>query len=187
MDRIEGLYFSRCKQVVLETGRLIIRQIQRGDEAVFAKMAADGSLLQIGFDENCVEWIGDWIEEAEALTIKDNPRADYIPCTVVLKENGAVIGSVGSTYYEDTNKVGIAYFIGAEYRNNGYMTEAIKAYVPYFFEHYGEPELLATISDSNVSSWKVAEAAGFKLKEIKVYKDINDKKDELYRFYFASN
>lgn len=37
----------------IETERIIIRSIERGDEMVFAEMAKDGSLHDIGFDENC--------------------------------------------------------------------------------------------------------------------------------------
>ena len=100
----------------LETDRLIIRSIQQGDEVVFSDMAQDGSLGQVGFDANCLEWIGDWIVEALILTTNDNPRENYIPCTVILKETGEVIGSIGSTYYEDVDKVGIVYFLGTSFR-----------------------------------------------------------------------
>ena len=41
----------------LETNRLIIRSIQRGDEIIFSGMSQDGSLSQVGFDANCSEWI----------------------------------------------------------------------------------------------------------------------------------
>ena len=74
----------------LETDRLILRSIQRGDEKIFAKMAIDGSLLQVGFDENSHEWINDWILEAEELTRNDNPRINYIPCTIELMSTGEV-------------------------------------------------------------------------------------------------
>lgn len=170
----------------LETGRLVIRSIHRGDEKVFAAMAKDGSLVQLGFDENCSEWINGWIAEAEDLTEKDDPRVNYIPCVLELKATGEVIGSVGSTYYEDADKVGICYFVGAAFRRKGYVTEAVKAYIPYFFEHYGESEIRAVILDTNTPSWKTAEKSGFTLSEKKMYKDADDEKEELYRFYVRS-
>ena len=169
----------------LETERLIIRSIQRGDEKAYVEMAKDGSLTEIGFDETFSEWAGGWIDEALALTEKDDPRADYIPCTVVLKATGEVIGNVGCTYFEDLDKVGICYFAGTAFRRKGYTSEAVKAYVPYFFEHYDETELIATIKDSNSNSWKTAEKAGFRLAETRMYQDLGDEKEELYRFYAA--
>ena len=141
----------------IETERIIIRSIQRGDEKAYAEMAKDGSLTEIGFDENFSDWAEDWINEAVALTEKDDPKADYIPCTIVLKATGEVIGNVGCTYYEDTDRIGI--------------------------DHYNEKEIIATIKDINIPSWKTAEKCGFELAETKMYKDIDDEKEELYRFY----
>jgi len=43
--------------------------------------------------------------------------------------------------------------------------------------------MIATIREENISSWKVIEKAGFTLNEKKMYKNINDVKEELYRFY----
>ncbi len=48
----------------IETERIIIRSIQRGDEKAYAEMAKDGSLAEIGFDENFSDWAEDWINEA---------------------------------------------------------------------------------------------------------------------------
>lgn len=53
----------------------------------------------------------------------------------------------------------------------------------YFFDHYNEKEIIATIKDNNIHSWKTAEKCGFELTEIKMYKDLDDEKEELYRFY----
>lgn len=53
----------------------------------------------------------------------------------------------------------------------------------FFFRQYSESEIIATILDTNAPSWKVAEKSGFNLIEKKMYKDIDDEKEELYRFY----
>ena len=95
----------------IETDRLIIRSVERGDEMVYADMAKDGSLLDVGFDINCAEWIED--------------------C----------------------------------------------------FVHYSIKKLIATVREENVSSWKPIEKVSFQLVERKMYQDINDAKEELYRFY----
>jgi len=167
--------------------RLRIRSIEYGDEKAFAEMAKDGSLTEIGFDENCSEWIDDWAKEAVELDEKDDPRVNYIASAVCFKEDGRVIGSVGSTYYEDSARIGICYFIGTEYRNKGYASEAVKAYLRYFFEHYKEDEIAATILAGNAPSRKTAEKAGFVLNSIRMYKDIYDDEEKLYCFYSAQN
>lgn len=45
----------------IETDRLIIRSVERSDEMVFADMAKDGSLLDVGFDirlKNLLQQLG---------------------------------------------------------------------------------------------------------------------------------
>ena len=71
------------------------------------------------------------------------------------------------------------------------MTEAINAYVQFFFKQYSESEIIATILDANTPSWKVAEKSGFNLIEKNMVKKEewflssldDDEKEELYRFY----
>ncbi len=41
------------------------------------------------------------------------------------------------------------------------------------------------IREDNLPSWKTIERAGFSLTERKMYRDINDANEELYRFYSA--
>ena len=167
----------------IETQRLIIRDVKAEDEIPFVKMAADGSLNDCGFDRNCNRWITKWIAEAKGFADRDNPDIDYLAYTITLKDESIVIGSIGCSYYEDFGETGITYFIGTQYRNNGYAVEAVKAYTTYFFKHYNAKKIIATVRDENVPSWKVVEKAGFILVEKRMYKDLNDKEEKLYRFY----
>lgn len=169
--------------MLIETQRLVIRDLEQEDEIPFADMAADGSLNDCGFDKDCGRWITKWVAEAKEFAIRDKPNMDYLVYTVTLKNEDIVIGAIGCSYYEDLQETGITYFIGAQYRNNGYATEAVKAYTEYFFNHYNAQKMIATVRVENVSSWKVIEKAGFIFAEKRMYKDINDNKEELYYFY----
>lgn len=172
--------------MISETERLIIRELEEADAKYFAEMAADGSLKDVSFDADCGKWIDEWIVDAKELLRNDDPTKEYLAYTVQLKNSETVIGSVSCSYYEDLKKVGITYFIGAKYRNNGYASEAVKGYLQYFFQHYAINEIIATVREENVSSWKVIEKSGFTLIERKMYKDLNDECEELYRFYFIT-
>ena len=167
----------------LETKRLIIRDLKTEDGKPFAQMAADGSLNDVGFDRDCGKWITKWIAEAREFASRDHPEMDDLAYTVVLKDENKVAGSIGCSYYEDLHEVGITYFIGAQYRNNGYALEAAKAYIAFFFSHYNINKMIATVRDENIGSWKVAEKAGFQFIKKRMYRDVNDKKEVLYRFY----
>lgn len=173
--------------MLLETERLIIRDLKPEDEAPFVELASDGSLKDVGFDRDCNRWMRNWIKEAEKLAKADNPAADYLAYTIVLKEKELVIGSIGCSYYDDFQETGITYFIGAQYRNKGYATEAAKVYIEYFINRYDIPRLIATVREENISSWRIVEKAGFEFVEKKLYKDINDDKEEMYRFYEIKN
>ena len=53
--------------------------------------------------------------------------------------------------------------------------------------HYGEEEIIATISADNTASCKTAEKAGFKLLDTRMYRDIYDDEERLYSFYSAKH
>lgn len=169
--------------MIFETKRLLVRLPISEDGEHFIKMAADGSLAEVGFDEGSESWMEEWITEANALALVNEPRGAYLSYSIVLKETGEVIGSVGCSYYMDLDQVGICYFIGSKYRGQGYAKEVVKAYAEYFLKSYNTKPLIATIKDCNEEAWKVAESAGFKLVETKNYKDITDYDEVLYRFY----
>ena len=173
--------------MLIETQRLIIRDINKVDEIPFVEMASDGSLNDVGFDKGCNKWMENWITEAKAFSIRNNPCMDYIAYTITLKDVNTVIGSVGCSYYEDLKEIGITYFIGTQYRNNGYAVEAVKAYTQYFFNHYDVKKVVATIREENIASWKVLEKVGFVMTEKKMYQDISDAKEEMYKFYEFTN
>lgn len=167
----------------IETQRLLIRDIETEDEIPFVEMAADGSLNDCGFDRDCGSWMTKWITEAKGFAARDNPAMDYLAYTITLRDEAIVVGSIGCSYYEDLQETGITYFIGAQYRNNGYAAEATKAYMEYFLKHYHAKRMIATVREENVPSWMVVEKAGFMLIDKRMYKDLNDSKEELYRFY----
>lgn len=167
----------------MKTDRLIIRDLETADGIIFLNMAADGGLKEIFMDTECDGWMDEWIAEARQLAGQDDPTADYLAYAVELKETHEVIGSVGCSYYQDLEKVGIVYFVGTEYRNHGYATEAIKAYTRYFLQHYPQDEMIATIREDNAPSWRAVEKAGFGLTGQKRYQDIGDETERNYRFY----
>ncbi len=173
--------------MLIKTNRLAIRDVKTEDGVFFIDMAADGSLTDCGFDKACNEWMEKWIDEAKELAIRDNPNIDYLAYTIALKNEKIVIGSIGCSYYEDINEIGITYFIGAQYRNKRYAVEAVNAYLKYFFDRYTVQKMIATIRAENISSWKVIEKAGFILTEKRMYRDVNDDSEVMYHFYKIYN
>ena len=174
--------------MIIETKRLRIRSIELQDEQAYIEMASDGSLKDVFGDcTDCREWMNSWIQEARTLDQENNPNREYLAYAVTEKHSGTLLGSVGCSYYEDLQQVGITFFIGGNHRGNGFAAEAAAAYAQYFFAHYDIHRLIATVRVDNAASWKTIEKAGFTLKETKMYRDINDEQEELYRFYELSD
>lgn len=171
----------------IETERLMIRSIEPTDVDSYIDMTLDGSLSDIfgcfGDGRNCHKWMGKWVKQAITLDQENNPNHAYLAYTIVRKRDNIPIGSVGCSYFEDLGKIGITYFIGANFRGNGYAAEAADAYVQYFFNHYSVSEIIANVRVENKASCRTVEKIGFLLNETKMYRDINDEKPELYHFY----
>lgn len=168
----------------LETKRLNIRSIKTSDENAFIKMASDGSLTEIYGDcSECHKWMGDFIREAMELESEDNPYHEYLAFAIEDKSDHQVIGSVGSSFYEDFMEVGVTYFIGAEYRGNGYAAEALQCFVDYLFAKYDLKKLVATANVKNIASCKTLEKAGFTVVVTKMYQDLYDEQAEMSNLY----
>lgn len=93
--------------MLIETQRLIIRDLKIEDGISFAEMAADGSLNDCGFDKDCGGWIAKWAAEAKKLAVRDDPEMDYLAYTITFKNEDVVVGSIGCSYYEDLQQTGI--------------------------------------------------------------------------------
>lgn len=170
--------------MLLETERLIIRSIRTTDEKAFIEMASDGSLTEIYGDcSECHKWMGEFISEAIKLEAEDNPYQKYLAFAIEDKTSHLVIGSVGSSYYEDFKEVGVTYFIGARERGNGYAAEALQCFVNYMFVRYNLKKLIATANVKNIASCKTLERAGFRLVETRMYQDLYDEAEEPSNIY----
>lgn len=168
----------------LETKRLIIRSLHTSDEKAFIEMASDGSLTEIFGDcSECHKWMGEFISEAINLEMEDNPYNQYMAFAIEDKISHTVIGSVGSSYYEDLTEVGVTYFIGASYRGNGYAAEALQCLVEYLFARYDLKKLVATARVENIASCRTLERTGFSVVETKMYQDLYDESEEMSNIF----
>lgn len=78
------------------------------------------------------------------------------------KTSGKGIGLVGSKYLPDKNgMVEIGYAIAAEWRNHGYMREALDGFLDWLYEYDFCNGARLSIRSSNVPSLKVADNCGF--------------------------
>lgn len=168
----------------LETAQLLIRSFRSSDEKAFIEMASDGSLTEIFGDcSECHKWMGNFIKEAMRLEQENDPGKEYLAYVIEDKNEHTIMGSVGTSYYEDFQEIGVTYFIGTKFRGNGYAAEALRALVEYFLKDYRIDRLMAAARAKNTASCRTLERAGFRLTDTRLYRDLYDEQEELYHFY----
>lgn len=83
---------------------------------------------------------------------------------LVLKSTGQVIGMIGMD--EDSlrwqaDSVMIDYFLGQEHARKGYMTEALRAFIPHIFQDESVSLVSARVFADNTASKALMEKLGF--------------------------
>ena len=142
--------------MILETERLILREIEKND---FEALHSFGSVLEnvkyMSFgpnDEAGTNWfINDCIENSGK-----NPRVHY-DIAFTLKDSGKLIGS-GGIYLEDGLEQGfLGWILHKDFWKKGYMTEAGKAILNFGFGTLKLHRIHAWCNDDNYGSYRVME------------------------------
>jgi len=135
----------------METERLIIDKIRESDkEDYFYNISHDKKVLET--------FICKYVED-----IKDFDFSPYLDnkniYAIRLKSTNKLIGII---LYFDENQESceIGYGIGSNYWNNGYVTEAVKAFIKYLFEEKGFSTIYASFFVGNDASKRVMEKSG---------------------------
>ena len=78
--------------------------------------------------------------------------------------SGELVGVISLTPGRDVNRYSaeVGYFVGEQYWNRGYATEALMLVVNFAQYRHGFKRLFAAVFDFNLASMRVLEKAGFK-------------------------
>jgi len=88
-------------------------------------------------------------------------RSDFYSWAMELKETGQVVGSIAVVaQQEDTKSVTIGYCLGRAWWNRGYMTEALRAVIKFFFGQCGMNRVASYHDPRNPGSGRVMQKAG---------------------------
>ena len=149
--------------MIIETERLILREMTENDfDAIYAVLA-DSDIMQhypYIFDEARVRgWIARNMERY---------RSDGFGLwAVVSKKSGEVIGDCGLTMQPIHGQMlpEIGYHIRADHQRRGYASEAAAACIQYAFERHDFPVVYSYMKYTNAASAAVAMKNGMKLLE----------------------
>lgn len=144
---------------ILETGRLLIRQLTAEDADFILELVNDPSFIQNIGDRNVRS-----IADARAY-ILNGPAASYAKngfglSLVVLKETGESIGMCGLIKRDALEHVDIGYAFLPRYWSKGYAVEAAQAMKNYAKEEFGLKHLVAVVDPANQGSIRVLEKIG---------------------------
>jgi RimJ/RimL family protein N-acetyltransferase len=150
---------------ILETDRLVVRHLDRGDlESLYAlyrdpeirRYFPEGTLTRDETREE-LEWFLDGHPEHPELGL----------WATIHKPSGRFIGRCGLLPWtiDDRPEVEVAYLLAREFWGQGLATEAASAIVRYAFDQLGLSRLICLIDPANQASIGVAERIGMSLEK----------------------
>jgi RimJ/RimL family protein N-acetyltransferase len=153
---------------VLETERLLIRVARPGDGAAFNEAVLE-SLAELS------PWLG-WVsppptaDESESGCRKAYARFllnEDLMAFFFLKEGAVLVGGSGLHKADWTlRQFEMGYWCRTRYGGKGLMTEGVSCLANHALEVLEASRVFLTTDDRNVSSWRLAERAGFQLEGI---------------------
>lgn len=91
--------------------------------------------------------------------------------------NDQIIGRVGLTLDNDDNYFDLGYFLGKEFWNKGYATEASESLLNYALDNLDSPKIKSGYFIDNIRSGNILKKLGFKEIGIKKWYSLANKKE----------
>jgi ribosomal-protein-alanine N-acetyltransferase len=145
-------------RVILQTDRLLLRELVAQDAAAVEKVLGDPVAMQYypaAFDRNAVE---EWIQR----NIDRYERDGHSFWAMTFKSSGELIGDCGCPLQEveGRNEIEIGYHVRRDLWGKGYATEAAQACMEHAFNRLGAERVISMIRPENQQSRRVAEKNG---------------------------
>ena len=146
------------KKIILETERLILREMVDDDYDPLKKVISDPENMKYYDspydDEGVSRWLN-WCKDCYQ-------KYGFGLWAVVLKKTGEMIGDCGISMQmiDDEMRPEIGYHLRRDYHQQGIGKEMTKAVKDYFFNNFDYNEVYSYMNKNNVASYKTAEANG---------------------------
>ena len=145
-------------RIIIETERLLLRNLRPGDEKTMFAWAGDPEVArymiypQYKSEADGIEWLREREENAE--------DPDDYDLGIVLKETGELIGSGGLVYRPESDTWNMGYNIRKDMWGNGYVVEAMQAIIDEVRKTRKLRVLEAQFAVENQKSRRVMEKLG---------------------------
>ena len=145
--------------IPLETERLLLRRFTKEDlEQIYQNCWSDPEVWKWTCYRpmRCVEDVEDAAGMFTESWLGAYSRADRYSWAIQLKDTGQVIGRYFGMHPDDRlNQIELAYELGQAWWNRGYMTEATKKVIAFFFGEVGFNRIYARHASGNPASGRV--------------------------------
>ena len=157
--------------VELCTDRLRLRRSSAGDAPAISAYRSDPDVHRFqGWERTDVDAVRAEIEEMQRRAPGD--PGGWVQITADELDSGALVGDVGIAPVDaEPGVISVGYTIDPAAQGRGYATEAVRALVDYAFEVLGADVVRMHASANNTASIRVAEKAGLRFVERRVYRD----------------
>ena len=146
------------KQMILETERLIFREMEQADFQSLAEILQNPEVMYAYEHDFTDEDVQVWLDRQR----KRYETYGFGLWAMILKSTGCMIGQAGLTMqpYKDREVLEIGYLLNQDYWHCGYAREAAAGCKKYAFEQLIAEKVHSVIKVDNVASIKVAESIG---------------------------
>ncbi len=146
------------KNIILDTDRLYLREIEQTDFCSLCKILQDAEVMYAYEHAFSDEEVHEWLDRQ----IQRYKQYGFGLWAVILKENNELIGQCGLTMQKckDKEVLEVGYLFQKHYWKNGYAAEAAIACKKYAFEKLKAEEVYSIIRNNNIPSQNVAKRNG---------------------------
>jgi RimJ/RimL family protein N-acetyltransferase len=145
---------------VLETERLVLRPISRDDLPVLTSLADDEGVATMTTRMPYPFSLQDAVNWFDALVDPDTGVRE-IAFAITLRGDVVPFGIIGLTLGDGNEIPEVGFWLGRDYWNKGYMTEALGAVLDYAFLALGLSVVGSSAFPENAASIRVQEKLGF--------------------------
>lgn len=140
--------------MILETGRLVLRELEHGDFPALCAILQDDETMQAYEGAFSDAEVMEWLEKQ----MRRYREYGFGLWAVVLKDTRKMIGQCGLTLqqWNGSEVLEVGYLFNRDYWHRGYATEAARGCIDYAFHVLDACEVCSIIRDSNIASQKVA-------------------------------
>jgi RimJ/RimL family protein N-acetyltransferase len=150
-------------QVILETERLVLREMTMDDEGDLSLILSDAETMRYYPQPLDPQGLVEWIER----NLDRYRQYGHGLWAVILKSEQKLVGSCGLAIMEidGVQELEVGYQFNRNYWGRGLATEAARACMEYARNQLGRHRIISMIRPENVPSCRVAERNGLKIEK----------------------